>query len=101
MIVDELKQCILESQENDCFVYAKGVPEKILKNAHFWKAQGLTVFKTLLKRIKRGDGTQDPKNFNGKIVNNLLGTKRFMAISFSPQSEEYYYIYDFKIDNLE
>ena len=99
MTVDDLKRRIVESQEKDCFIYDKGVPEKILEWARYWKDDWFTVFNKLLRHIKKGDGAPDNNNKDGKLVANLLDNKRYMAIFFVPHPEGYYIIYDFKIDN--
>ena len=101
MTVDKLKCRLLESQEKDGFIYSKGVPEKILDRARYWKEDWFTVFNKLLRHIKKGDGAPDHNNKDGKVVDNLLGNDRYMAVFFTPYPEGCYLIYDFKIDSLQ
>jgi len=101
MTVDDLKRRILESQEKDSFIYDRGVPEKILKEADCWKNDWFTVFNKLLRHIKKGDGAPDHNNINGKVVNDLIGNNKYMAIFFTPYPESRCLVYDFKIDSLQ
>jgi len=98
MIVDKLKRRILESQEKDGFIYNKGVPEKILKWADYWKDDWFEVFNKLLRRMKKDGGAPDNNNEGGQVVNNLLGKNKYMAIFFTKHPQGYCIIYDFKID---
>jgi len=100
MTVDKLKSRILESQEKDGFIYSKGVPEKILKWADYWKEDWFAVFNKLLRRIKKG-GAPDQNDKGWDVVNNLLGNNRYMAIFFTKYPQGHCIIYDFKIDSLQ
>ena len=94
----ELEQIILDSKENDIFVYDGDVLEKILEDAEHWKSNRLDLFKSLLRRIKREKGVpeHDPKN-KEKHVGGPIGSTHYMAIFFTTDPKGYYHIYDFKL----
>jgi len=62
----------------------------------------MQVFKRILVRIKKGYGSQDGADCEGKVVSlPLLDNKNCMMVFFSSLSGNqagYYLIYDFKID---
>jgi hypothetical protein len=95
----KLEQIILDSRENDNFFYSGFALKKILKDAEYWKEDRLEMFKTLLRRIKRGRGIPDhnPDNKEGMYVSGPAG-KSLMTIFFTKDPTGYYRIYDFKLE---
>jgi hypothetical protein len=97
MILEELKDYIRSTQENDGFEYTEDSLKKILNGADRWSKDWLQVFRNSLRRIKNGHGMQDGVNNDGKVVALPMGNKKGMMIFFTEQSKGRFLIYDFKI----
>ena len=96
MTAEEFKNYIRYSQENDSFCYSKNVLIKILGNIGSWENDWFQIYKRILARIKKGHGSQDGANNDGKVVCLPAGKENFMAVFFSLLPEKGFFIYDFK-----
>ena len=100
MPTDDIKSYIYSSLENG-FTYANST-ETALRESLSWSKDKVTVFKRILARIKKGQGSQDIDNPNGKFVNLPLPFgKKYMTVFFEPRPKHQFYIYKIVIDQYE
>lgn len=97
MTQGDLKDLIRNVYKNDIFDFAVSATGPILDHADRWQEKWTTVFRQILRRIKKVTGYDDAKNKDGKYMPLPINDKESMVIFYEPPKALRYLIYDFKI----
>jgi len=97
MHLEKINRFIEEYEQQHSFIFSKSFLKKISDGCEFWKNDWVEIFKKLLRRIKKGEGTPARDNEDRMRVTCPLVMNQYMIIKFKHQMNGSYYIDYFEI----